>query len=193
MNPPRYPRTKHWEKDNVPGGFQPYLPLVRVDFGELVREAQALVLGVSRIPVQVYFRNQETFATIKHNSRRAEISIHPIIDHPQTPAQVFRHIVIHEHIHLAVPPREIEGKIKHHPPEFWEMERALLPEGDKVCFWLFIRFTSYLKRDSKRERTLVSRGWRKIAFLEGLSWEQTLALAESLSPDALSTKYKLPI
>jgi hypothetical protein len=48
------------------------------------------------------------------------------------PLPVFKHILIHEHIHMVVPPREVVGKLRNHLPEFWEMEADSSAHVDRV-------------------------------------------------------------
>lgn len=66
-------------------------------------------------------------------------------------------------LHIVVPPREIDGRTVHHPPEFWEAELRLYPVGVQIWDWLHFALFPLLKDDEKRERTLVLRGWHKDA------------------------------
>jgi predicted metal-dependent hydrolase len=82
----------------------------------------------------------------------AHIWLHDILNRPATPAQVFRHILIHELIHLTVEPREVDQKVTDHPPEFWEIERRLSPERKQVWHWIWFQCWS-LSATGKDGRT----------------------------------------
>jgi hypothetical protein len=64
------------------------------------------------------------------------ICLHEILNGSDVPERVFRHILTHELIHLVVAPRELDGKITTHPPEFWQLEHDLCPEGTWIWEWL---------------------------------------------------------
>lgn len=92
------------------------------------------------------------------------IQISTLLNEPDTPYEVMEHIIIHELLHIEVPPREIDGKHVSHPPEFWERERALSPQAGKAMEWIFLRFFSDLKIDRKNECLFVKR-YRKAPTL----------------------------
>jgi hypothetical protein len=78
--------------------------------------------------------------------RKHLVVIHPVLNHPGTPATVLRFICKHELAHLARPGRVIDGAYEPHPPEFWEFEIALCPERDAAWAWIHKNFGRCLRR-----------------------------------------------
>jgi hypothetical protein len=117
---------------------------------------------VSSFP-EVIFANGSFLGCIYHGPSTPEglICLHAILNSPDVPEHVFRHILTHELIHLVVPPREIDGKVTSHPPEFWQLERDLSPDRCGTWAWLWDHFWSCLVIDRKNECLIVKRGWRK--------------------------------
>jgi hypothetical protein len=52
-----------------------------------------------------------------------------VLNHPQTPRSVVEFILCHEMLHLVLPPRDVSGHLKTHPPEFWEAENRVEADG----------------------------------------------------------------
>jgi hypothetical protein len=71
----------------------------------------------------------ETHACIRWEQGRpgGDIFSHSLFHRPDVPQPVIEHVLRHEPLHLKIRPREIDGKLVHHPPEFWEAEQALVP------------------------------------------------------------------
>ena len=139
----------------------PVLPFVAFNIARRIDCALEL-LAEFIIPRPVlYFRDQQTLACIATAERQPVIEVHDIINIAELPLVAFDHILIHELLHLVVPPREIEGKMKSHPPEFWKLERRFSPRSDDVWQWLNLRLFGELVRDEAREEVRVKRGWRK--------------------------------
>ncbi len=128
--------------------------------------------GLSK-SVEVFFANQDALACIALNEGRdvSEIYLHSILSHTDTPKEVFEFIFKHELIHLVIPSREVEGKLKHHPPEFWEMEEEIAPEGTDAWHWIWNNFMLVLRRRPKLERTDVMRSWKHRYHGIGFTWE----------------------
>jgi hypothetical protein len=89
------------------------------------------------------------------------IYIHPILNRSETPEYLFRHVFIHEMLHLTIPAREVDGKQMDHPPEFWEAERDLSPERRLAWNWLWFNFRVFLVSNKREECTRVRRNWRE--------------------------------
>ena len=106
------------------------------------------------------------------------ISLHSLFNHPDTPELVVRHILIHELLHIEIPPRELrEGELDprvsrkkrskpqeklgpiSHPAEFWVRERALSPMRLVALKWIFEAFGGRLKYREREEGIWVRR-WR---------------------------------
>ena len=139
----------------------PVLPLVSFDIAARVHAALTS-LSEHRLPKPiVWFRDRNTLASIYVSELPPLIEIHEILNISALPVWVFDHILLHEFTHLLVPPREVDGKLKFHPPEFWELERCVSPEGNQATEWLFSSFHAELVRDQEEECIRVKRGWRK--------------------------------
>lgn len=126
--------------------------------------------------VEVFFGASKTLAWIRidRDRDRAAICIHPLLNHQDTPREPISLICKHELLHLIIAPREIGGRLRAHPPEFFERERAITPERDRAWAWLWLTWGSHLRSRPRLERIDVLRGW-------GKRWcERKLSLAETL-------------
>jgi len=112
--------------------------------------------------VDVCSVDRGSLACICQYSNEANIYIHQILNHPDTPIEVFQTIHKHELLHLIIPPREIGGKQRSHPPEFWEAERDLCPERVIAWAWIWENLSDCLKRRPHLERIDVLRCWKRI-------------------------------
>jgi hypothetical protein len=79
---------------------------------------------------EVVFINGAFLGCISYDTQTAPslICLHEMLNSPDVPHQVFRHILIHELIHLIVAAREIDGKMTSHLLEFWELEKDFSPD-----------------------------------------------------------------
>jgi hypothetical protein len=68
----------------------------------------------------------------------------------------------HELLHLRIQPREVDGRWRQHPPEFWAAEQELAPERSEAWEWICRRLRSRLKIRPRRERIDVRRNWREV-------------------------------
>ena len=80
-------------------------------------------------PVSFSLQTMETLACIRweHGKPGGDVFFHSLFNRPDVPQPVIEHVLRHELLHLKIPAREIDGKLLHHPPEFWEAEQALVP------------------------------------------------------------------
>jgi hypothetical protein len=101
----------------------------------------------------------ESLASVIVGESAGDIRIHEILNRSDTPREVIEHILKHELLHIVIRPRSIAGHVVKHPPEFWEAERRISPQGDLVWNWLYLALISHLKIDKKREATTIKRGW----------------------------------
>ena len=76
------------------------------------------------------------------------------------PRRVIAFILCHELIHLLVPPRDVDGKRKSHPPEFWEAERKRSPDRGLAWGWVILVLGACLRSNRKKECTFVKRNWK---------------------------------
>jgi predicted metal-dependent hydrolase len=83
---------------------------------------------------------QPALACIATTKDGASIALHPILNHPDTPQEVVAFILRHELLHMLVPPRVVAGKLKMHPPEFWDEEKKMCPDRRLYWTWLKVSF-----------------------------------------------------
>lgn len=110
--------------------------------------------------IGVWIQAQPTLACIWFRDDSADVILHSVLNHRQTPEAVVRYILKHELLHLQVPAREVDGKLTSHPPEFREAESMVAPEQTIAMNWLYIAIGSYLSTNKRRERITVKRGWK---------------------------------
>jgi len=146
---------------DIPG--IPELPYFSFDLQETLERAHGRVQ--QHFPeadldgVGVWVVEQDTLARIWVAEKA--IFLHAILNHHQTPEPVIEFILCHELLHMVIPPREVDGKRKSHPPEFAEMQRKIYPRAGLVWAWLHLTMHERLKRDKEKECTFVKRGWKK--------------------------------
>ena len=151
---------------------RPWLPLLDFNAGAAFSRVLDSFSPAPAVPVNLFFSIQDTLACIISCEDRAEIFIHVLLNHRSTPHEVYRHIIVHELIHLAVPPVAVDGREVAHPEAFWEMEKQKSPERHRVWTWVYCNFCSCLKTEKKNERIAVLRHWKRAYGNPGLTWEQ---------------------
>ncbi len=152
---------------------QPSLPQISYSPRELIEEVRARSFPALREPVELFFGKIGSLAFIRRplSNQNATIFIHDIINRPDTPMPVLRFVVLHELLHLQIPPREIGRKRTTHPPEFWTVERQLAPDREECWAWIWLSFHSHLVHDEKKEQTRVKRTWVKTLGVALTEWE----------------------
>ena len=151
--------------------FQPKLPFFAFNIYSVLRRVQKRFPSLAEKCVPVWIMNQPTLACIE-NGQSTSISLHPILNHPQTPELIIEYILTHELLHLVVGPRKIDGIFKQHPPEFYDAEKRIFPESGQAWAWLTLVFGNCLKKDSKKECVFVKMWWRRLMNLDRPSIEQ---------------------
>ena len=121
-------------------------------------------------------QTMETLACIRweHGKPGGDIFLHSLFNRPDVPQPVIEHVLRHELLHLKIPTREIDGKLIHHPPEFWEAEQSLVPWVSASWAWMDMTFHEALKRDVPNERIRVKKTWLKLQKRPYPSWEMIL-------------------
>jgi len=152
---------------------QPKLPFFAFNIYSVLRRVQKRFPSLAEKCVPVWIMNQPILACIE-NGQSVSISLHPILNHPQTPELVIEYIFTHELLHLVVSPRKINGILKQHPPEFYDAEKRIFPESGRAWGWLILVFGDCLKRDSKKECVFVKRWWRRLMKLDRSSIDQVV-------------------
>lgn len=155
-----------------------YLEFVSFSMREALEKVRAGFFPELSVAIAYGFADMDALASVgcPKEGSKALVSIHPLFNHRATPEEVIGFVFKHELLHLVVPPREVKGKRRTHPPEFWERERAIAPEGRRVWLWIWVNFGPYLRRHPRLEVTRVKRGARKILDEPRLSIEECEAL-----------------
>jgi hypothetical protein len=118
-----------------------------------------------KISVCCCFVDYGHLACICHGEgKEAHIYVHEVLNHSETPLLIAEFVSKHELLHLDVPPREVEGKMTDHPPEFWNREQVLCPERHMAWAWIWRNFYDCLRVDRKKEGIRVLRDWREAAY-----------------------------
>lgn len=97
-----------------------------------------------------------------------------MFNRPDVTQPVIEHVLRHELLHLKIRLREIDGKLVHHPPEFWEAEQALVPWKEASWGWMVLAFWDVMKTDVPNERVWVKKSWRRLQGLPYPSWQMIL-------------------
>jgi len=127
-------------------------------------------------PVTFSLQTMQTLACIRWEQGKpgADIFFHSLFNRADVPQPVIEHVLRHELLHLKIPAREIDGKLVHHPPEFWEAEEALVPWKSASWGWMVLAFWKVIKMDIPNERTWVKKSWRKLQNYPYPSWQMIL-------------------
>ena len=156
------------------------LELVRFDTNAVLREIQRTLFPKITSQVTCNYGHIPTLGFVeKVGENRHVISLHSMFNHPDTPELVIRHILIHELLHIEVPPRDLrEGEVDPrisrkkgreegpplgpilHPAEFWVRERELSPGRIVAMRWIFEAFWGLLQYRPREEGIWV-RKWRR--------------------------------
>ena len=127
-------------------------------------------------PVTFSLQTMDTLACIRweHGKPGGDIFFHSLFNRPDVPQPVIEHVLRHELLHLKIPPRQIEDKLVHHPPEFWDEERVLVPWKSASWGWMVLAFWEVIKTDIPNECVWVKKSWRKLQKYPYPSWELIL-------------------
>lgn len=151
---------------------RPWLPMLDFNADAAFRRVLRSFSPAPSVPVNIFFSLQDTLACIFTWEDRADIFIHVLLNHRSTPIEVYRHIIVHELLHLAVPPETIDDRVVAHPDAFWEMEKQKSPERRRVGAWVYINFCSCIRTEKKKERITVLRNWKHAYGKPAHTWEQ---------------------
>ena len=104
------------------------------------------------------FYSGPSLARLEVLNQVGTIKIHLLLNHCETPIEVFSLIFKHELLHLRYKPI-IENPAKAHSEAFWLEEMRIAPERTMAWRWLFRNFYRCLKRDEEAERVEVKKNW----------------------------------
>lgn len=157
------------------------LELVRFDTNQVLRELQHSLFPSVSAHVTCHYGIVPALGYVrKVGEGRYAISLHSMFNHPETPELVIRHLLIHELLHIDIPPRPLrEGEFDPrvprtkrgeaheplgpitHPAEFWVRERELSPDRIVAMRWIFEAFGGCLKYRGREEGIYVRNGRRE--------------------------------
>ena len=165
----------------------PHLAFTLPNVPALLEEIRATRFPTISDRLEIYFIDGPYVACIWHSAlyplSGATIFIHNLLNRPEVSPAIFGYILTHELIHLIVRGREVEGKFTTHPPEFWEMERELVPNRDMAFSWLWLSFSTVLKRDKECDGIRVKRRWKRAPELIHVrEWEAFQGKYDHLVP-----------
>ena len=99
--------------------IRPTLPFSVFSVREILDKVKSDLFPEITIPVHLWFVTRGPLACIVDHGPSAEIFVHQLLNHPNTPEEIFRTIVIHELLHFRIP-LVYEGEtIRQHPQELW--------------------------------------------------------------------------
>jgi hypothetical protein len=165
----------------------PELSLLKFQLNGLVAEARRDFPTLACRRIEVWLQTQSTLACIVDEGESACIRLHSVLNHPETPRRVIAFILCHELIHLLVPPRDVDGKRKSHPPEFWETEHRLSPDRASAWGWLILVLGACLQSNRRKECTFVKRNWNCLMNGERPTLEQLASLLGPRMPSPEGT------
>ena len=158
-----------------PAGY-PEISFLSFDALALIRRIQC-EMGLDSIgPVSLTLQTMETLAGIRRKQGIKDLAIyfHSLFNRPDVPQPVIEHVLRHELLHLKIPARVIDGRLVHHPPEFWEAQQALAPWKAASWEWMFLAFSGVIKADPLNECVWVKNSWRKLQNHPYPSWKMVL-------------------
>lgn len=104
------------------------------------------------------FYSGPSLARLEVLNQVGTIELHQLLNHCETPIEVFSLIFKHELLHLTYKPIS-ESPAKAHSEAFWIEEMRIAPERTMAWRWLFRNFYRCLKRDEEAERVEVKKNW----------------------------------
>jgi hypothetical protein len=112
-------RCRGRQNDSV----SPMLQFLDFDLSALLqqvisRDFPNLETSVSASFFKAALSQTETLANVGAGARTAKIRIHEILNRGDTPCEIIEFVLVHEVPHIVIPPREIDGRTVHHPPNF---------------------------------------------------------------------------
>jgi hypothetical protein len=156
---------------------EPQLPMFNFSLPCLLNEVRGEFLELLSKRVTVWLRIQPTLATVQLDDDEIVINLHAVLNHAQTPEQVIGFILRHEMLHMIIPPREVDGIVVSHPPEFWAVERDF-PDRVPVWNWLTVSLGSCMRSNKKQQCTFITREWKTRMCGRRLSLSQVMDIVK---------------
>lgn len=111
--------------------------------------------------IPIYAINRGPLVCIAVDDSSSTIYVHQLLNHSDTPREVFSLICKHELLHLRITPRFDGKRTIQHPPEFWKAEEAMAPERRIAWAWIWGNLGVCLKIRPVLERIDVRSNWKK--------------------------------
>jgi hypothetical protein len=153
---------------------EPQLPMFNFSLPCLVMQVRGEFPELLSKRVTVWLRIQPTLATVQLDDDEIVINIHAVLNHAQTPEQVIGFILRHELLHMIIPPREVDGVVVSHPPEFWAVERGF---PDRVPVWN-VSLGSCMRSNKKQQSTVITRKWKTRMYGRRLTLSQVMDIVK---------------
>jgi hypothetical protein len=166
--------------------LQPRFQFLNYSLRELQREIHSVLFPDVTQSVTTHFTTAGPLACVYCTGTRAEIYLHQLFNHADTPREVLAFVLKHELLHLRIPPAHLARKHVQHPPEFWQAERLLCPDRDQAWAWISINYGACLKVRRKLERIDVLQNWKDIWSRPCLEWTACAAPAGGKSIGTLA-------
>ena len=137
---------------------QCYLDFTSLSLSSLLSDIRTEWFSTLERPVEWRFYRGPSLARIDVSNQVAIIQIHLLLNHFETPLEVFSLIFKHELLHLIHCPT-VEHPTKTHSEAFWLDEQRIAPERMIAWRWLFRNFYRCLQRDDEAEHIKVKKNW----------------------------------
>lgn len=169
MTKSKKPITHEWERYRSWGAYRralenerkSELPWFSFNVYDALESCRKKVPGIPEHPVALFFSPSRTLANIDTRPDSCRILMHSLLNRADVPREVIEYILLHELVHLVVPPREIEGKLKSHPQEFWELANGISGQGDIVWGWIWLATMGISKGDEEHECIFIKPSWKR--------------------------------
>lgn len=138
----------------------PNLCFLQFCIGDLFAETKARLFPDPNCTVRIHFVDIGPLACVCSRHHEADIFVHQVLNHDQTPAEVMAYICTHELLHLRIPNLREDGRAPKHSPEFWRAEEAIAPGRDRAWSWIWSNLGRCLKRRPRLERIDVLPSWK---------------------------------
>jgi len=142
---------------------QKLLVFNRCDLDRLLEEIRSDFFPELNFTIRWEFTVQPTLAKVNLLDNLGQISIHQVLNHADTPTEVFSLILKHELLHLRFW-EEAKGWETSHSPIFWEAEKGIIPERDWAWSWIREHLRGCIRFDRELEQTKVTKNWKKIGW-----------------------------
>jgi hypothetical protein len=155
---------------------RPYLSFLPFSPANVLDEVRSTHFHDLACRVGIHFVDVGPLACVCHDEESADIYVHQVLNHDQTPRDVILLICKHELLHLRIPPVEKDGEEVQHPPEFWEAEKVICPERTRAWAWIWTNLNACLKQRPRLERIDVLPAWKKVWNQPRTDMETCLAI-----------------